>query len=538
MIKVIIADDEEKVCQLIFNLIDWKSLDMEVVAMAHNGVEALELIEKFSPDIVVTDIRMPGYDGLEMIGRAKNIKESIYFIIISGYSHFEYAQNAIRYGVGDYILKPVKKDELLNTLTNIREKYMQRMDRLTNEEHFKLLLQSDISKLRSKIFTEYLLQKGITTENLELEKINEDYHSNFKRGNFQVIAVKIDCGFEEHYNDSLKLLQEKVTNILNLLFRQECFDVEIYFNDSVAYCILNYDENNKKVIRHQIKKVLDELMVLRIAFVQFQFTIGVGSIVKDIKQLKETFRVARFAVGQRIIEGTGKIIQDVAVNDTSERKNELLAELNKTMAIALEIFDKDSVLSSIKSIKEKIEVKKDMSGHEIFSLAKHICEMYLVNLRNNQVELQNDEEFYEKFYIHSTRCGSMNQLFQYLTMIIEKSLDEIIYNKKQSDTKPIRTAKKYIQENYMSPICLEEIASIVGFNASYFSSLFKKESGVNFLEYLSEVRMNKAKELLRESNLSIAVICQEVGYNDLKHFTKTFKKNTGLKPNEYRKLYS
>ena len=99
MIKVVIADDEVKVCQLICGLIDWKSVDMEIVGVAHNGIEALELIKNLQPDLMITDIRMPGYDGLELINLGKQMKKDIDFIIISGYSHFEYAQSAIKYGV-------------------------------------------------------------------------------------------------------------------------------------------------------------------------------------------------------------------------------------------------------------------------------------------------------------------------------------------------------------------------------------------------------------------------------------------------------
>ncbi|NLM13225.1 MAG: response regulator, partial [Epulopiscium sp.] len=112
MIRVVVADDEEKVYQLICSLIDWKALDMEIVGVAHNSIEALELIQSLHPDIMITDIRMPGYDGLELINRGKQIKNGIEFIIISGYNHFEYAQTAIKYGVSDYLLKPIKKNGL------------------------------------------------------------------------------------------------------------------------------------------------------------------------------------------------------------------------------------------------------------------------------------------------------------------------------------------------------------------------------------------------------------------------------------------
>ena len=107
MIKVVIADDEEKVCQLIMGLIDWESLGMRIVGVAHNGIEALERIKECKPDLIITDIRMPGYDGLELIRQTQEIKADVDFIIISGYRHFDYAQNAIKYGVGDYLLKPI-----------------------------------------------------------------------------------------------------------------------------------------------------------------------------------------------------------------------------------------------------------------------------------------------------------------------------------------------------------------------------------------------------------------------------------------------
>ena len=124
MMKVIVADDEAKVCQLICSLVDWASLDMEVAGVAHNGIEALELVETLRPDLIITDIRMPGYDGLELISRAKAAKPDLDFIIVSGYRHFEYAQSAIKYGVSDYLLKPIKKADLIETLLRTREKYL------------------------------------------------------------------------------------------------------------------------------------------------------------------------------------------------------------------------------------------------------------------------------------------------------------------------------------------------------------------------------------------------------------------------------
>ena len=538
MIKVIIADDEENVCRLIRSLIDWESLDMEIVGIAHNGVEALNLVKSLSPDLMITDIRMPGYDGLEMIRRAKNIAQDLNFIIISGYPHFEYAQNAIKYGVGDYLLKPIKKEDFLAALTKIRKNYLQHTEQLSKEESLKNQMQKDAGRLHANLFTEQLLKKDVDTQNLTIDSINQNYHYQFCPGLFQVFAVKTDSGYEDQYNNAIKILDDKIVQILNTLLRDSCLDMGIYLDDSVIYCVMNYESEEKKSIRKQMKAVLDELMVQKSIFGQLEFTIGAGVVVENVNQLKDSFVTACYAIGQRLLVGTDRLIEDQTVHTAPEKASAMLADLNKTMSVALEVLDKNAVLSGITDLKAQIMAENLLNGQEIFSLSQHVCDMYLTQLRNNQIQLHHGEEFYEKFCIHAGRCSSVDQLFQYLSMMVGESLDLIAEDKKQADTKPIRLAKQYIQQNYMNPISLEEVSRFVGFNATYFSTLFKKENGGNFVDYLTEIRMNQAKDLLRETNLNIAVICKQVGYNDLKHFTKSFAKNTGLKPNEYRKLYS
>lgn len=537
MIKVIIADDEEKVCQLIIGLINWKLLDMEIVGVAHNGIEALEMIKSSMPDLMITDIRMPGCDGLELIRSAKTIKEDLDFIIISGYRHFEYAQNAIKYGVGDYLLKPIKKDEFLVALNKMHTRYMQRTEQLDNEERLKIRMKSDVDILRNNLFTGLLLNKSMNNLDFDINNVNENYHFSFQPGLFQLFAVKIDCGYEDQYNNAIGILEEKVKQIINNLLKDLCFEVWIYLNDSFIYCVLNYEPDLKKTIRKQVKIVLDELIVQETVFEQFKFTIGMGTAVEDIKQLKDLYEEARYAIMQRLLLGTGKFIEDGPKLEASQRGNALLAELNKSMGAAIEVLDKDSVLNCITHLKEQIKSAEDLNGEIIFTVVEQTCEMYLLHLRNNQI-MHHDDTFYETFRDIANRCSSIDQLFEYLSSMVGESLQAIIEDNKQMETKPIRIVKQHIQQNFMNSISLEEVSNLVGFNPTYFSSLFKRVSGSNFVDYLSEVRMNNAKELLRETNLSIATICEKVGYSDLKHFTKSFKKYTGLKPNEFRKLYS
>lgn len=537
MIKVVIADDEIKVCQLISGLIDWKSVGMEIVGVAHNGIEALELIKNLQPDLMITDIRMPGLDGLELVERGKQLKKDIEFIIISGYSHFEYAQSAIKYGVCDYLLKPIKKSELLDTLNRIREKYRMRTEQLSNEEQMKIRMQSDIDKLRSGFFAERLLQTRANQENIQIERCNEDYHFKFQKGYFQIFIVKLDCEYGELFEDGTKVLEDKVAQILKGFLGPECFDMEICFQGSRIYCVLNYDYKNKKTVRKQLKSVLDELVVQKSVFYTVDFTIGLGALAEDINELKYSLKTAESAIEQRLIEGTQKLIESMPALSPSE-DDDLLPEFSKNMESALETLDLNAVEASISLLKDKALSKSGASGCHILHLVIDACNIYAVITRNFKFNIQNPQNFIENFSSHADMISSAPALFEYLSNVICGSVKSVIETKKQADLKPIRTAKQYIQQNYMKPIGLKEVSSVVGFNDSYFSSLFKKESGKNFLEYLSEVRMSKAKELLKETNLSIAGICEKVGYSDLKHFTKSFKKYTGLKPNEFRKLYS
>ncbi|MBU9745073.1 response regulator [Lachnospiraceae bacterium ASD3451] len=535
LLRVVIADDEDKVCQLIYGLIDWEALGMEVAGIAHNGLEALEMVESLKPDLMITDIRMPGYDGLELIERSKAVSDTLEFIIISGYRHFEYAQHAIKYGVGDYLLKPIKKEELTHTLEQIAEKHKLRTERISKEERLKMRLQSDIDRLRANLFMEVMQKHDM--ESLTLEKVNEDYHYHFQEGCFQVVVVKYDCGVDEQYDSSIKVLEEKVVQIMNRLLGNECFDMEHFGLENSSYYLLNYDPAHKKQIRKQLKEVLDELSVQKSAFGYVEFTIGAGDAADRIGGIAESYENACRAAAERLVEGTGRLIDHVEIHDQKEHTDVLLSAFNKAMDQALEVLNKDAVLRTVSQLEESVGSISEINGVDIIAVVMEACNTYVMLVKKNQLPFSN-AGIPEKFEKYALRCGKPDEIFRYLSDLISESMDSILKDKQEENIRPIRQAKQYIQQNYMKSITLDDVSSVAGFNATYFSSLFKKETGSNFVEYLSEIRMNRAKDLLKETNMSIAAVCEAVGYNDLKHFTKSFKKAAGIKPGEYRKLYS
>ena len=159
MWKVIIADDEKLICRLVQALVDWNSLGMEIVGTAENGPEALEFVKNLKPDILITDIRMPGCDGLELIKQTRSLSPDMEIVIISGYAHFEYAQTAISYGVGNYLLKPIKQNELLETLTKIAKRLENRQNNLESMDSVHRNSLNDLKRLRERLLHDVLMGK-------------------------------------------------------------------------------------------------------------------------------------------------------------------------------------------------------------------------------------------------------------------------------------------------------------------------------------------------------------------------------------------
>ncbi len=537
MIKVVIADDEEKVCQLIYHLVDWKSLDMEVVSIAHNGIEALEQVVVYKPDLIITDIRMPGYDGLEVIKRAKSAKSDIEIIIISGYRHFEYAQNAIKYGVGDYLLKPIKKTELLDTLNHVKEKYLLRTNQLTSEEQLTLTYRNGIDKKRTEFLACLLSFQYKEDEDMTVEYINRNYYYHFHKGLFQFFIFKLDCGYHKGNNSSLKLMKDKVEQITAVYIKEECYDFQIYSTDCGINVLCNYEPEKRRVMRKHMKDILDELLVQKTVFGQINITIGMGDAVSDLHKVFHSYFMAEECINERFVLGNDIFIEEIPYGDNREEWNTLLGELQKDFTTAIVGLNREDIAGVLEKLKSTVKASEAYAVKSL-KIAKEVMQSYLTIARSNQLKIENEEIFYQNFCFYANRCGNSEALFHFLQITVLQSFDKVVEDKRQENTKPIRLAKQFILQNYKRSVSLEEVSSHVGFNASYFSSLFKKESGYNFLEYLSEVRMNKAKELLKETSMSVASVCEAVGYSDLKHFTKSFKKNTGLKPNEYRKLYS
>lgn len=540
MCRVLIADDEPKVLLLIQSLIQWDELGLRLIGTAHDGVSALTLIKAQQPDILITDIRMPGHDGIELIARAKQLNPKIDCIIISGYRHFDYAQKAIRFGVEDYLLKPLKAAEINRTLRKMVEKYQARARAEQREVEYSAQAENEVKMRHERFMLSVLdgLYRAETPAAASLEALNASFGLSLRAGVFQAILVKADVHFASFNANVRKLLAEKCLSVTQAALAPHCHACVLYVGKQGVYALLNFAAEQGKALRKALLAVIDELQSQAELFENIKVTIGQGRAATDLSEMQSSFREAESAVANRLLFGAGKIIDKAAEFDVTACVSRVMTnEARKHILQGVEVLDAAKIDAIIKTLAQAIIRQEGVNGLAIAALCEECVHIVRFGLKSqNGVDAWIDAEeasTLEKFGL----CASWQEMFERLAAHASGLLAHIAERKKNENGKPVREAQKYIHAHYALPINLESISQTAGFNPTYFSLLFKKETGMNFLEYLTEVRIKEAKRLLADPRKTIADVASEVGYSDSKHFSKLFTRSTGLQPSKYRKLY-
>lgn len=528
MLKVVIADDEERICRLIEALADWQALSMEVVGTAHNGLEACEIVKQTRPDILITDIRMPGCSGLELIEQVKRSAEQLEIIIISGYAHFEYAQQAIKFGVGDYLLKPISKSELTATLEKLRERILQRRASEKDKLELKRKAELDVCRLRDELLETLFLQKSVE---LSERTLRETYGMQVQPGYFQAFCLKLDCGRQELGEGSAGVLMGKAREILERALKEKCCGFLLGVRGFWCLGILNYEKARQEQVRRMLKDCLGQIEMQKNLFSSISFSMSLGSAILRPEQLADSMREAALLMKERIVRGTGRVLEHMGEPSALKSSN-VMERYLREITQAVELLSVERADAAVSVLEEEVRRTKDVRGSEIMELVSSASDIFSAH-----VQMQERSQKLEQFRQCCGQCRSMEELFSCLRDFQRMQISAMLQKRENDTVRPIRNAKEYIQNHYSEPITLEEVSSAVGLSSAYFSTLFKKIEGDGFAKYLIQMRMEQAKSLLRETNTPVAEICRRVGYNDLKHFTHTFEKTVGVKPATYRKLY-
>ncbi len=533
MIKVVLADDEPKVCDLISRLADWESHDMELVGTAHNGIAAMELIRLHHPDLVISDIKMPGYDGLILLEKARELIPDIEFIIISGYRQFEYAQTAIQYGVCDYLLKPINRENLQETLNKIRLRHGRRMV-VQNNEH----------KVRSMLLRDLMDQNALSAG--DMASLNANYQFHFEPDDaLSLFVLKADAlesaELDRQINADISTgLKESAWTLLKKHVRPLCHDIEVLENGYFIWGLLGAPQQELRAIRAELLDMLKELRVEFSLFSRLRLSMAIAQPCADIGRLGATMVSARRMLDQRLLDRHSVLFEQLP-EEVAFPQQTMLAAFASAVEPLIDVMDTEGIAKSMdRYIQELLSYK--LAGYQLYDMAvggyRAVYDAARRKLmQDNRIGDGGEIGGEDAFQTLAEQCGSVERLFSVFRQQALGVMTEYQALVSSSNTRPINMAKQYVQEHYQEHLSLDEISEHVGFNASYFATLFRKETNRTVVDYITEVRIKQARELLRTTRMTVQEICEAVGYRDGKYFLKTFKKETGVSPNEYRKLY-
>jgi two-component system response regulator YesN len=537
LLKVIIADDEPRVCRLIQYLVDWQQMGFEVIGTAHNGRDALELVTNDMPDVIITDIRMPECDGLKFIERVKALNPEIASIVISGHRQFEYAHSAIQHGAEDYLLKPVKQAELVNALQRIIDKRSRNHSLIVRQDNLEQQINLETMKFKSLLIIDLLNGSPAVRQRLNRDEIRRYYHIQFDKPLFLAANLKIDLQSSQNSIDSSGLVKNKILHTVERMLSNDRFESCISPNNDSIIFIINYLLEDYTLIRSVFRHIIYEIKNLNDATTKIYTTFTLGPVVAAVEQLPDALIQARNAIPDRIVLGVDTIIDYQPDESILTLKDIIQSTQLQKLHNLEDQTSKAAVLAILDQVSESLASLPKVNGRQIMAIYTEILEIFAIGIKPflNDQDLQS---FNSCSSLQLSNCITSSQVAESVTKAVTVALEMIETQRDTRNRRPVLEARQWVEKNYNQPCSLDDISQRVGFNPAYFSTLFKKEIGQSYLEYLTMIRIKAAKRLLRDTLDSVSSIAEAVGYNDEKYFSRVFRKTTGLSPSEFRKLYA
>ena len=503
MLKVLIIDDEPYVREGLKYIIPWEEYGFEVCGDAVDGDDGFSKIVELNPDLVLIDIKMPGKTGLEVINESYKNSFKGKFVIISGYSDFQYAKTAIKYGVKSYLLKPIDEEELIEIIKELSEEI-----RIENTNKVK-------EKINSEVLREYNLQQLILGRSIESY---DEIKRTFINNSYQIALVSNEFySGEEEIIQFQKFIKENLINLSKVdMIKIEGHIVLVFKDTNINYVI----------------KVLDKLKSDIERNLEGQLFMTVGEIVNSIIDIGKSYKSAYSLMNRKFLYldygiVTYSELENVNMNDFSYGENEIANKVHSYV----EIGEIDKVVETLRLVENFVRAKI-YSEEKVKVLATKLFlelkDKIMVDYNLAKDEIRKNEDIIQKIYGKNSLRATIDFLIEEFTSISKKICNGT------SDTS-IKRIVKYIDKNYYRDLKLELLAEIFNYNSAYLGKVFKNYTGVSFNTYLDKVRIEEAKKLLMEDKLKVYQVCEKVGYKNIDYFHSKFKKYVGTSPLNYKK---
>ena len=524
--KVILVDDEAEVIDIMEAKIRWSELGFEVVGSAKNGVKALELVEKLQPDVVLTDIRMPYMDGLELSRKLNQDYPNIYIILCTGFDEFEYAKEAVHLDIKEYLLKPISAAELSESLMRLKENLDKEREEKLNVRKLENYFQESLPALQSNLFIS--LMEGRVSEE-DYARFSAAYQVNMKGPLFCCIVFHTS---ENHVPEGMNplLLSMSVEREIRqrLVEKWHCKEF-LYLGNTVLIMEMGSEE--------QMVPITDECdRFCRWAYrvMGAVVTAGIGTVCDNLFNINLSYEGAREAVSYRVLYGTQRAIN---IREIVPKEQATLSQLEEgrmhDLFRAIRVGNPEKIEEAVQK-----EIQK-MHKHTVTIDQYHLAAMETVSnfykfCANNSFDFNeiagNVPNLYEKVpqMDESSLTSWMNEMARMIS-------EELKTARNSTSHRLVTEAQLLVREKYMdASISLDVVCSILGVSNSYFSSVFKKETGKSFISYLTDYRMDIAEELILSGETKSYKVAEKVGYLDANYFSYVFKKRFGVSPSKYR----
>lgn len=545
MLKTFLVEDEVVVRETIKRMIPWEQYGFELAGEASDGEMALPLILKSKPDLLITDIKMPFMDGLTLCKLVKKELPGIKIVILSGYDDFNYAKQAISIGVEDYLLKPITKNAFIERLEEIHNRYEHERTQKEYYEKFRLEMQ-EYERNASRDFFESLVRVDSNLEEIyqRADRLNLDIVA--EAYNILIFSPDISdssCNSSEGYSDWEAEVHKKIENYflshpVAMLFRHQVFSYAILVKGQKD----TIEENTRECVE-TIQGIMEETGK------NADWFVAVGEEADRLSKIKQSYHTAVRTYSFRYLYDGHILYYDMleegnagSAEAAASRTEALQLKNVNVNALNLEILQK--FLSS--GLEEEVDsfvhdyflaIGQEPMGSLVFRnyVVLNVCFSVLTFLKkmgydDSELSREETDDIIEK------TGESMEASIGYCEKLLRKAIVIRDENAGNQNRNLLKQAVDFIDKNYMDEeISLNKVAHVANVSANHFSALFSQNMGQTFIEYLTALRMSKAKELLRCTSMRSSEVAGEVGYKDAHYFSYLFKKTQGMTPSEYRK---
>ncbi|WP_171641517.1 response regulator transcription factor [Paenibacillus phytorum] len=525
MLKALLVDDEINILRNLGRVIPWEDIGIEIVGLAENGAKALELVDLYKPDIVLSDISMPVMDGITFVQKLRERDDSCECIMLTGYQSFEYARSLMRYGVKEYLMKPIDYEELERVVRRVAHSILVRRLKAKKEEK---AWGNVVSLVYEKILYDFLMDYTsvathplLTAEGPHLDETE-----------YMLLLVDLEhyaqlsLGWDEKEQ---RLWNFAIYNVLREALILEKRTYTVLQIRQGEWCLLIEQARGERsdVEINQAKKWANHIRECVKSNVKLEVSVGIHSHYLPVTGLAAVYKRVQWEI--HLSPGCNTIVTSTNPNCTSQLQIDLLWQITEDMVFALKQCNRIKTKELMEALNDQLKKIPDSLMLRVQQILHYLVLNLLREMREfNMFKQLEEESIWDKL----SYSISAKDLLVVLDEMVSKYLE--VFVSKKSSVALMESAKAYIHERMAKDLGIDELASTLGISNSYFSLLFKQHFGVTFVEYLTKLRMETAKSMLEEKERRVAQISESVGYLDGRYFMKIFHRYTGMTPSEYR----